>query len=88
MEHADPKLILARLKDDPAPGVLATDPYAEEELAVEKHLWCLTALQLQNMENSLVPNQGVGPLLGLPTLFRQPKRVLELYSNMGKPLMH
>ncbi|KAF9629233.1 hypothetical protein BFW01_g10436 [Lasiodiplodia theobromae] len=84
MEHADPKLILARLKDDPAPGVLATDPYAEEELAVEKHLWCLTALQLQNMENSLVPNQGVGPLLGLPTLFRQPKRVLELYSNMAE----
>lgn len=88
MEHADPKLILARLKDDPAPDVLATDPYAKEELAVEKHLWCLTALQLQNIANSLVPNQGVGPLLGLPTLFRQPKRVLELYSNLGKPLMH
>ncbi|KAL1638099.1 hypothetical protein SLS58_008936 [Diplodia intermedia] len=84
MERADPKLILTRLKDEPSPDVLATDPYAEEELAVEKHLWCLTALQLQNMENSLVPNQGVGPLLGLPTLFRQPKRVLELYSNLAE----
>ncbi|KAL0263725.1 hypothetical protein SLS55_002706 [Diplodia seriata] len=84
MERADPKLILTRLKDEPSPDDLATDPYAEEELAVEKHLWCLTALQLQNMENSLVPNQGVGPLLGLPTLFRQPKRVLELYSNLAE----
>ncbi|KAK7718230.1 hypothetical protein SLS57_006106 [Botryosphaeria dothidea] len=84
MESAGPKVILERLKDAPSPDVLATDPYAEEEIAVEKHLWCLTALQVQNMENSLVPNQGVGPLLGLPTMFRQPKRVLELYSNLAE----
>ncbi|EOD44748.1 hypothetical protein UCRNP2_8543 [Neofusicoccum parvum UCRNP2] len=84
MESAGPKVILDRLKDEPSPDVLAQDPYAEDEIAVEKHLWVLTALQLQNMENSLVPNQGVGPLLGLPTLFRQPKRVLELYSNLAK----
>lgn len=84
MESAGPKVILERLKDEPSPDVLATDPYAKEEIAVEKYLWCLAALQLQNMENSLVPNQGVGPLLSLPTMFRQPKRVLELYSNLGE----
>ncbi|EKG15598.1 hypothetical protein MPH_07033 [Macrophomina phaseolina MS6] len=84
MESAGPKVILERLKDEPSPDVLATDPYAKEEIAVEKYLWCLAALQLQNMENSLVPNQGVGPLLSLPTMFRQPKRVLELYSNLAE----
>lgn len=83
MEKAGPEIILSHLNRDVSPEDF-DHPEREGEIEVERHLWALTALQLQNMENSLVPNQGVGPLMGLPTLFRQPKRALELYSNLGQ----
>ncbi|KAK8154647.1 hypothetical protein IWX90DRAFT_61922 [Phyllosticta citrichinensis] len=83
MEKAGPEIILSHLNRDVAPEDF-DHPEREGEIEVERHLWALTALQLQNMENSLVPNQGVGPLMGLPTLFRQPKRALELYSNLAE----
>ncbi|KAK8241577.1 hypothetical protein HDK77DRAFT_259367 [Phyllosticta capitalensis] len=83
MEKAGPEIILSHLNRDVSPEDF-DHPEREGEIEVERHLWALTALQLQNMENSLVPNQGVGPLMGLPTLFRQPKRALELYSNLAE----
>ncbi|KAK7551065.1 hypothetical protein IWX91DRAFT_405048 [Phyllosticta citricarpa] len=83
MEKAGPEIILSHLNKDIVPEDF-DHPEREGEIEVERHLWALTALQLQNMENSLVPNQGVGPLMGLPTLFRQPKRALELYSNLAE----
>ncbi|KAF2088025.1 hypothetical protein K490DRAFT_65305 [Saccharata proteae CBS 121410] len=82
MESAGPRIILGRLKEE-TPDDAAVDSDALQEMELERHLWVLTALQLQSMEQAAVPTQGVGPLIGLPTLFRQPKRVLELYSNLA-----
>ncbi|KAK7547831.1 hypothetical protein IWX50DRAFT_532860, partial [Phyllosticta citricarpa] len=57
MEKAGPEIILSHLNKDIVPEDF-DHPEREGEIEVERHLWALTALQLQNMENSLVPNQG------------------------------
>ncbi|KAF2463176.1 uncharacterized protein BDR25DRAFT_347392 [Lindgomyces ingoldianus] len=71
MESAGPKVILDRLKEewhDP------TDEETNEELALEKSLWVLTAFQLQNLGRSKEP----------PRPRCNTGKILELYGDLSE----
>ncbi|KAF2176741.1 hypothetical protein K469DRAFT_645200 [Zopfia rhizophila CBS 207.26] len=69
MEHAGPKVILDRLKEE---WHDSGDEEGDEELKLEKQLWILTAFQLQNLGRSKAvpkPSSSTG-------------KILELYGNL------
>lgn len=69
MESASPKIVLDRLKEDwPTSGDI------DEELALEKQLWLLTAFKMQGASNC-----GAAPKPQCAT-----GRILELYGNFSE----
>lgn len=91
MEGAGPKIILDRLREEWSESTL--DDGLKEELALEKHLWALTALQLsaivdQFMKPGLSP--GLTPGAPLPPNLKAGRRrkILELDGAIGRPVLH
>lgn len=81
MEGAGSATILDRLKE------VWTEPLdeaARAEMELEKHLWVLTALQLQSVNEATLPSQAAfSQLLRFPPLEGK-RNILQLYGNLGK----
>lgn len=88
IEGAGPKIILDRLREEWSDSAL--DDALRGELALEKHLWALTALQLSAIVDQFMkPGLSPGLITGAPlppTLEAGRKRkILELDGAIGTP---
>jgi hypothetical protein len=81
MESAGPRIILERLKEEwDLPG----DRAMSDELQLEKHLWALTALQLQSMDRFARQYLSDLPIYPLPPITSKRRRkILELDGSIG-----
>ncbi|KAJ9637750.1 hypothetical protein H2199_007241 [Coniosporium tulheliwenetii] len=81
MESAGSATILDRLKEvwtEPLDGA------ARAEMDLEKHLWVLTALQLQSVNEATLPSQAAfSQLLRFPPLGCK-RKILQLYGNLAE----
>ncbi|KIV99974.1 uncharacterized protein PV09_08484 [Verruconis gallopava] len=82
MESAGPRIILERLKEEwDLPG----DRAMSDELQLEKHLWALTALQLQSMDRFARQNYSPVPTHPLPpSTPKRRRKILELDGHIGE----
>lgn len=86
MEGAGPKIILDRLREEWSDSTL--DEVLKEELALEKHLWALTALQLRAIVDQFMkPGLSLGLTAGalMPPNLEDGRRrkILELDGAIG-----
>ncbi|KAF1990641.1 hypothetical protein K402DRAFT_200612 [Aulographum hederae CBS 113979] len=81
MESAGPKIILDRLREQWTEPI---DDMTRVELELEKHLWALTALQLESL-NKYARSASAASELNVPALSqpRQP-RILEIGGNIAE----
>lgn len=82
MKAANPKIMLERLREE---WTEVADPAIDQELALEKQLWMLTALNLlwgsaENKSGSTEKAKAVGLVVKRPAA---PSKVLSLYESQG-----